>query len=168
MAGSWPGKSSSGPLHKTTRTVRDFPQWVPRKGVRSLVQRFFPCETHQHESVLVSRSLKGTRSRPSHQITQYKPKPLENLDAWIWDHYDKVDTEAKCFLNSFFFFKVLSCQGLPLTQADWKVVLKDGNSSDIHMLWINFLRHLWRVMLIWQYLNTHGPKSLSCVLLRLT
>lgn len=64
--------------------------------------------------------------------------------------------------------KVLSCQGLPLTQAFPERQFLDGKSSDTHMLWINFLRHLWQVMLIWQYLNTHGPKSLYPALLRIT
>lgn len=136
---------------------------MPRKGVMSLVQYFFPSETHHHESVLVSSLLKG--SRPSHQIIQHKLKSLKNLDAWIWDHYDKADTDANCILSSFSKSgsKVVSCQGLPLTQAVTERSFLDGNSSDTHMLWINFFRHLWRrVMLTWQYLNTHGPKSLSC------
>lgn len=36
------------------------------------------------------------------------------------------------------------------------------SKPDTQTLGINFLRYLWQVICIWQYINTHRPKSLSC------
>lgn len=72
-----------------TPTVRDSPRWVPRKGVRSLVHCFFPCETiHHHESALVSSSLRGTSFKtflPNHTIetkTSRKPRCMNLRSLW--------------------------------------------------------------------------------------